>query len=62
MSVGVRGAGVGGVNKDVPGAEVGRIDATAELGRLGLNDHLSAERSSGVRAMVERSRAVAAAA
>ena len=29
-------------------------DATAELGRLGLNDHLSAQRSNGLRAMVER--------
>lgn len=42
--------------------EVGRIDAPAELGRLGLHDHLSAQRSNGVRAMVERIRAVAAAA
>lgn len=36
--------------------EVGRVDARAELGRLGLNDHLSAQRSNGVRAMVERIR------
>lgn len=42
-------------------AEVGRVDAVAELGRLGLNDHLSAQRSNGVRAMVERIRQVAAA-
>lgn len=34
--------------------EVARVDARAELGRLGLNDHLSAQRSNGVRAMVER--------
>ncbi len=46
---------------DVPMAEVGKIDANAELGRLGLNDHLSAQRSNGVRAMVERIRSVAAA-
>ena len=39
---------------------VGRVDAAAELGRLGLNDHLSAQRSNGVRAMVERIRTVAA--
>ncbi len=26
-------------------SEVGRVDARAELGRLGLNDHLSAQRS-----------------
>lgn len=44
----------------VPVAEVGKVDAVAELGRLGLNDHLSAQRSNGVRAMVERIRAVAA--
>jgi len=41
--------------------EVGRIDAHAELGRLGLNDHLSAQRSNGVRAMIERIRSTAAA-
>jgi cysteine desulfuration protein SufE len=43
----------------VPLAEIARIDA-AELGRLGLNDHLSAQRSNGVRAMVERVRLTAA--
>lgn len=42
--------------------EVARVDAAAELGRLGLNDHLSAQRSNGLRAMVERIRKVAAAA
>jgi cysteine desulfuration protein SufE len=42
-------------------AEVGRVDAGAELGRLGLNDHLSAQRSNGVRAMVARIGQVAAA-
>ena len=44
----------------LPVAEVGKVDAVAELGRLGLNDHLSAQRSNGVRAMVERIRKVAA--
>jgi len=44
----------------LPVAEVGQVDAVAELGRLGLNDHLSAQRSNGVRAMVERIRKVAA--
>jgi cysteine desulfuration protein SufE len=44
----------------VPLAEIARIDAAAELGRLGLNDHLSAQRSNGVRAMVERVRLTAA--
>lgn len=38
----------------VPVAEVPQIDAPAELGRLGLHDHLSAQRSNGLRAMVER--------
>jgi cysteine desulfuration protein SufE len=46
----------------VPMAEVGRIDAPAELARLGLNDHLSAQRSNGLRAMVDRIRATAASA
>jgi cysteine desulfuration protein SufE len=44
----------------VPMAEVGAVDAHAELGRLGLNEHLSSQRSNGVRAMVERIRKVAA--
>ena len=44
----------------LPVAEVGRVDAHAELGRLGLNEHLSSQRSNGVRAMVERIRKVAA--
>lgn len=41
-------------------AEVLQVDAPAELGRLGLNEHLSSQRSNGVRAMVERIRKVAA--
>ncbi|WP_296763568.1 SufE family protein [Sediminimonas sp.] len=45
---------------DLPVAEVVRVDAPAELARLGLNDHLSAQRSNGLRAMVERIRSVAA--
>ena len=45
-----------------PVADVLAIDAAAELGRLGLNDHLSAQRSNGLRAMVERIRETAAAA
>lgn len=44
----------------VPLAEIGKIDATAELGRLGLNDHLSSQRSNGLRAMVQRIREQAA--
>lgn len=40
--------------------EVGKVNASAELGRLGLNEHLSAQRSNGLRAMVERIRHQAA--
>ena len=40
-------------------SDVGKVDAPAELGRLGLNDHLSAQRSNGVRAMVARIRETA---
>jgi cysteine desulfuration protein SufE len=40
--------------------QVVAVDAPAELARLGLNDHLSAQRSNGVRAMVERIKGVAA--
>ncbi|OOY17788.1 SufE family protein [Thioclava sp. DLFJ4-1] len=39
--------------------DVLKVDAPAELGRLGLNDHLSAQRSNGLRAMVERIRKLA---
>ena len=44
----------------LPVAEVPKVDAPAELARLGLNDHLSAQRSNGLRAMIERIRTVAA--
>lgn len=40
----------------VPISEVVQIDASAELARLGLDEHLSAQRSNGLRAMVERIR------
>ena len=43
----------------LPVADVARVDAVTELGRLGLNEHLSAQRSNGVRAMVQRIREVA---
>ncbi len=43
-------------------ADVAGIDAKAEFGRLGLTDHLSAQRSNGLRAMIERIQSVAAAA
>lgn len=38
------------------------VDAQAELARLGLDDHLSAQRSNGLRAMVARVRDIARAA
>jgi cysteine desulfuration protein SufE len=41
---------------DVAVTEIAKIDAPAELARLGLNEHLSSQRSNGVRAMVERIR------
>lgn len=41
--------------------EVLAVDAAAELGRLELHDHLTAQRSNGLRAMVERIRNLAAA-
>lgn len=46
----------------LPVGDVARVDAPAELARLGLNEHLSSQRSNGLRAMVERIRATAAAA
>jgi cysteine desulfuration protein SufE len=45
----------------LPLAEVAQVDAMGEFRRLGLHDHLSAQRSNGVRAMVERIRLLAAA-
>lgn len=47
---------------DLPVGEVVQVDARAEMERLGLNDHLSAQRSNGLSAMIERIRSVAAAA
>ncbi len=47
---------------DLPVSEVQAVDARAEMARLGLNDHLSAQRSNGLRAMIERIRTVAQAA
>ncbi len=44
---------------DLPVGAVAQVDARAELARLGLNDHLSAQRSNGLRAMIERIRLVA---
>ncbi|MEO9653153.1 MAG: SufE family protein [Roseobacter sp.] len=44
----------------LPMSDVLAVDARAEMGRLGLNDHLSAQRSNGLRAMIERLRDEAA--
>jgi len=41
-------------------AQASHIDATAELGRLGLQDHLSAQRSNGLKAMIARIEDIAA--
>jgi len=40
-------------------SDVLKVDAASELGRLGLNDHLSAQRSNGLRAMIQRVRDLA---
>ncbi|MDE0114617.1 MAG: SufE family protein [Albidovulum sp.] len=42
-------------------AEVVRVDASTELAKLGLHEHLSSQRSNGLVAMVARIRALAAA-
>ena len=39
--------------------EVMAIDAAGQLARLGLDEHLSSQRSNGVRAMIDRIRLVA---
>lgn len=41
-------------------AQVLEVDARVQLARLGLNDHLSAQRSNGLTAMIERVRETAA--
>ncbi|MBI6629082.1 SufE family protein [Pontibaca salina] len=38
----------------LPVADVPKVDARRELERLGLNEHLSSQRSNGLRAMVDR--------
>ena len=43
----------------LPVREVLAVDAPAELARLGLQDHLSSQRSNGLRAMVRRIRDLA---
>lgn len=44
-----------------PLAEIPTIDAAAALSRLGLDEHLSSQRSNGLRSMIARIQAVAAA-
>lgn len=44
----------------LPLAEVGAVDAKAELARLGLEENLSAQRSNGLRSMIQRIRDTAA--
>lgn len=44
----------------VPVAQVAQIDAQAELARLGLDEHLSSQRSNGLRAMIQRIRQISA--
>ena len=38
----------------LPMADLAQVDARAELGRLGLHEHLSAQRSNGLKAMIAR--------
>lgn len=44
----------------LPVDQVAAVDAQAALARLGLDEHLSAQRSNGLRAMIERIRLLAA--
>jgi cysteine desulfuration protein SufE len=44
----------------VPVGQVGQIDAQVELARLGLDEHLSSQRSNGLRAMIQRIRQLSA--
>jgi cysteine desulfuration protein SufE len=43
----------------LPVGDVAAIDAPAQLARLGLTEHLSSQRSNGLRAMVQRIRETA---
>jgi cysteine desulfuration protein SufE len=51
---------LGALYNGVSVGEVGAIDAQGELGRLKLEEHLSGQRTNGLRAMVERIRKLAA--
>ncbi|MEM6635112.1 MAG: SufE family protein [Pseudomonadota bacterium] len=50
---------LGALYDGLPLDDVTRVDSRAEFARLGLHDHLSAQRSNGLRAMVERIRTLA---
>ncbi len=43
----------------LPSKDALKVDALKEMGRLGLDQHLSAQRSNGLRAMIERLRLIA---
>lgn len=45
-----------------PPAEIAKTDALAAFAELGMDQHLSAQRSNGLRAMIERLRTLSAAA
>lgn len=49
-----------GLYNGLPVKDVAGVDARAEFERLGMNDHLSAQRSNGLRSMIERIRNVGA--
>lgn len=51
---------LGALYNGLPVDEVRKVDARAAFERLGLNDHLSAQRSNGLRAMIERIQSVTA--
>lgn len=50
------------IYNDKPPAEILAADAHAVFGRLGLNDHLTPQRSNGLKSMIDRIRAIAEAA
>ena len=60
----VRGliAGLRSLFNDLDVRQVLAVDAETELARLGLNDHLSSQRSNGLRAMIKRIKQTATAA
>lgn len=57
----VRGliAVLGALYNDLSIEDAAAVDAFDELGRLGLNEHLSSQRSNGLKSMVERLNSIA---